>query len=159
MKPVLERTAARVIVRDCEGRLLLFKGMDTDTPEETYWFTPGGGCDEGENYEEAAARELVEEGAIKVLELGAAVREDLVEFPFQGTIWRQQQRYFAVELRGDLPDVMAQRASWTEIELVAMIDARWWAPTDLAASGENYYPEDLLELVASIDVWGDAVAF
>lgn len=41
------RQAARVILFDENGRLLLAKGHDRDQPERQWWFTIGGGIMEG----------------------------------------------------------------------------------------------------------------
>lgn len=41
------REAARVLLFDDEGRVLLAKGHDEDQPERFWWFTIGGGIEEG----------------------------------------------------------------------------------------------------------------
>ena len=49
------REAARVLLFDGEGRVLLAKGHDEDQPERSWWFTIGGGIEAGEEPREAAA--------------------------------------------------------------------------------------------------------
>ena len=85
-----------MIVRDRDGLLLMFEGVDPTTPEVRFWFTPGGGLDAGETFEEAAARELREEAGYELRVLGGVVHEDEVEFDFEGVTYRQRQRFFAV---------------------------------------------------------------
>src|SRR5688500_8318032 len=59
------RPAARVLVLDPDGRVLLFGArlVDLATPPGPvlYWYTPGGQVEPGEALRQAAARELVEE--------------------------------------------------------------------------------------------------
>ena len=57
------RNAARVVVVDETGRVLLFRGCSQEwDPPRVAWYMPGGGLEAGETHEEAALRELEEEG-------------------------------------------------------------------------------------------------
>ena len=65
------RTAARVLVLDERGHVLLLRGFDPTRPERgSWWFTPGGGIDAGESVADAARRELAEETGLRVDALG-----------------------------------------------------------------------------------------
>ncbi|MBL0884958.1 NUDIX domain-containing protein [Myceligenerans sp. I2] len=56
------RRAARAILLDDEGRLVLIKRTLPDRPDEPYWVTPGGGVEpEDMDTEEACLREVHEE--------------------------------------------------------------------------------------------------
>src|SRR5882672_9447042 len=77
----VRRQAARVILIDEAGRVLLFRGGDPHRPDAgTWWFTPGGGLDDGETIEDAAQREVREETGYVVTDLGAVVLERSIEF-------------------------------------------------------------------------------
>lgn len=150
------RLGARVIVRDGAGRLLLFQGADPASPAVLFWFTPGGGLDAGESFEEAAGRELREEAGFELTRPGKAVREEEVEFSYEGVTYRQRQRYFAVELAGRGDDVSLDLGGWTEFERRSLTGYRWWTLDEIAATGESVYPPDLVDLVRSIEAWGSA---
>ena len=68
----LDREAARVLLLDGSDRLLLFRGCDpADRDRGQWWFTPGGGLDPGETYEQGARREVLEETGLSQFDLGA----------------------------------------------------------------------------------------
>lgn len=150
------RLGARLVVEDADGRVLLFEGYDPGTPEVLFWVTPGGGLDPGETYEEAAARELQEEAGLSVIRLGEAVREEEVEFVFEGVLYRQQQRYFALRapIKGTETDL--DRTGWTEFERRSIIRHHWWGLDELETTTESVYPRDLARLVRSVTAWGEA---
>ncbi|MDA8264351.1 MAG: NUDIX domain-containing protein [Actinomycetota bacterium] len=153
----VQRTAARVIVRDASGLILLFNGADPAVPEVRYWFTPGGGLDDGETFHEAAARELREEASLDVTDLGDAVREDVEEFSFEGVLYTQRQRFFAVELSVDARDVEIDSGRWTDFERRSIRRYRWWSLAEIGSSPDAIYPADLADLVRAVQVWGAAV--
>ena len=55
---IIERNASRVLLQDSNGRLLLLRGCDPANPQEKFWFTVGGGVDDGEGSRQAACREV-----------------------------------------------------------------------------------------------------
>jgi 8-oxo-dGTP pyrophosphatase MutT (NUDIX family) len=144
-RPV-ERQAARVLLLDAERRVLLFHGCDpADDAAGSWWFTPGGGLDEGESPAEGAARELREETGLAVAPtaLGAPVHARVAEFRFAGGAYRQSEDYFV--LRVDAHDV--DTSGFSALEVSAVLGHRWWTLEELRATGERVYPEGLADLL------------
>lgn len=140
-----DRYAARIVLVDARERALLFNGGDPGRPEDgRWWFTPGGGIEPGETVEQAARRELFEETGVRVAELGPVVREDYVEFPFEGRMLRQHQTFYRVRVAETTVDV----SGWTELERRSVHTYAWWTAAELRTTGEVVYPEDLVDLLA-----------
>ena len=66
-----ERPTARWLILDPQGRVLLFRFVFAEGPLSgtVFWATPGGGCEPGESFEDAARREAVEEAGLTIGEL------------------------------------------------------------------------------------------
>src|SRR5690606_6461149 len=68
-EPVTRPSARLLVIDEAEGRLLLLHALAP--PDRAggdrvpIWFTPGGGVDPGESFEEAACRELWEETGLR----------------------------------------------------------------------------------------------
>lgn len=145
--PTHDRVAARVLVVDRDGAVLLFRGSDPARPEAgIWWFTPGGGVDGEETLDETARRELLEETGMVVEHVGSVRFERVVVFDFEGERYHQHEHFFAVRVDRFEPNV----SGWTEVERRSMGESRWWATAEIAASDETFYPEDL---VARLDAF------
>ena len=144
---VTPRVAARVLVVDPDGRVLLFRGFDPARPDDgTWWLTPGGGVDGGETLEQAARRELFEETGLAVDAVGPALFERRVEFDFEGVHYDQTETYYCV--RAEQFPVM--RTGWMDHEHRSMFEHRWWTVAELAATDEKVYPEHLVDRLTEI---------
>ena len=142
-----ERIAARVLVIDPDGHLLLFRGFDPGRPElGSYWFTPGGGLDDGESFEDAARRELREETGLVVDDVGPPLFEQRIEFRFEDDHFAQTEHFFCVRTERFVID----DTEWTDIEQRSVVEHRWWSAAELAAATERVYPEDLADRIARI---------
>ncbi|NLU79604.1 NUDIX domain-containing protein [Micromonospora sp. HNM0581] len=140
------RCAARVLLVDAGGRLLLFRGFDPTCPERgRWWFTPGGGLDPGETYAEGAVRELAEETGLRltVADVGVPVHADVTEFSFCGVRYRQEQQFFLVRVTAHEVDT----AGFSEVERSSVDGHRWWSADELSGTGERCYPLDLAEVL------------
>jgi 8-oxo-dGTP pyrophosphatase MutT (NUDIX family) len=141
-----ERRAARVLLVDAAGRILLQHCFDPSAPDAgSWWNTLGGGLDEDESADQAAVRELYEETGLRVPagELGPVVHQRLTSFDFGGSSYRQSEDYFL--LRADSFDPAPTAPS--ELELVAVLGTRWWTREELRSTGERVYPEELVEVL------------
>ncbi len=139
------RRAARVIVVDAMGRVLMLRGCDPARPEHRYWMTVGGGLEHGESVTEAAARELGEETGVRLgpQDFGTPVWHDVTEFPFDGRWYRQEQDYFLVRV----PSCEVDPSGFNEIERATVDAHRWWERADFAVATEPYYPRELPDLL------------
>lgn len=149
----LERRAARVLLVDPAGRILLQHCCDPAAPDAgSWWNTTGGGIDEGETPEQAAVRELVEETGLRVAaaELGEVVHRRLTRFDFGGSSYAQSEDYFL--LRTDAFE--AAPTAHSDLELVAVLGMRWWTLDELRGTVERVYPEELVDVLERLAVPG-----
>jgi 8-oxo-dGTP pyrophosphatase MutT (NUDIX family) len=145
------RRAARVLLIDASRRVLLFRGGDPSAPEAgTWWFTPGGGLDEGETHAEAAARELLEETGLRITPdaLGEPVLDHEVEFAFDGTTYAQSQQFFVARVDAHEVDT----SGFSPLEHASVVEHRWWPLQELAQTRDRVYPVELVELLTRLGV-------
>lgn len=138
------RPAARILLLDPGGRVLLFRFDAPDRPP--FWCTPGGALDPGETYAQAARRELREETGLD-LDPGAEILRREVEFvTIEGVPVSADERYFLVRTAGSEIDT----AGHTALEQRVMTRWRWFDRAELAAHDEPYFPEDLIDILDRI---------
>ena len=140
------RRGARVLLLDESDRLLLVRGHDVDRPERTWWFTVGGGIDQGETAHDAAVRELFEETGLRVPAdelVGPVLRRSAV-FDFSRRTVRQDEEFFLARIHE--PDAVTT-SGWTDVERAFMDEVRWWHLDELERVEEEVFPAPLVSVV------------
>jgi 8-oxo-dGTP pyrophosphatase MutT (NUDIX family) len=143
-----ERLTARVVLLDPDGRILLMKGRLPGRPDgPAYWYTVGGGVEEGETLAEAAAREVVEETGLTDAVLGPTVWRDEVilrDIDREKRLFRQF--YVVARTAGGVPS----NAGWLPHEHRLTDDMRWWTLGELQQTDETVFPIGIAELLADV---------
>jgi 8-oxo-dGTP diphosphatase len=135
------RPAARLIVVDPDRRVLMFRFTPPGAPP--FWATPGGACDPGESYPQAARRELREETGFD-LDPGPEVAQRTCEFTtIEGQDVWSDERYFLVRVT----DAVVSLAGHTELEQRVMTEHRWWTLDELRETRQTVFPDDMADLV------------
>jgi 8-oxo-dGTP diphosphatase len=136
------RPAARILLVDAQGRVLMMRFTPDDRPP--LWCTPGGAVDPGETYEQAARRELWEEVGLDI-DCGPQVAQRTADFlTFEGVEVSADERYFRVDV--DAHEVRA--GALTSLEQRILAGSRWFAVHELADWPETIYPADLAQLLS-----------
>jgi 8-oxo-dGTP diphosphatase len=143
-----DRRAARLLVLDGRGRVLLFRHQD---PAGTlFWATPGGGLEPGESFEQAARREALEELGVRVDALEPA-GERMAEFPWPSPtdprLIRQHELYFRIRVATDGLECVVTASHAVE----GILEVRWWSPEELDAATESVWPSDLASRVRALE--------
>ena len=156
--PHLERTAARVLLLDAEDRILLLHyPADAELGRAVErWLLPGGGRDQGESYEDAARRELLEETglAVETLEAELFHRDFTIRWG-AGTLHQHERVFLArVHEREPCLDTAGRTPRWWAVDEL-MREAVATRPFELAAiahdllhDGPPHTPRILPPLIA-----------
>jgi 8-oxo-dGTP pyrophosphatase MutT (NUDIX family) len=134
--PKEARPVARVLLSGPGGRLLLLLAQDVPGGHQ-WWVTPGGGLDEGESFEQAAQRELLEETGIRA-EIGPWVWTRRHAYSFNGRWCDQYERFFVARTSEARVRPLRQDSY--------VRSYRWWTLQDLAAAVDDFAPRRLPEL-------------
>jgi len=137
------RRAARVVLLGPAGKVLLFRY--TANGFDPFWILPGGECDPGEQFLEAAARELREETGISAVPapLGHVVE---AEYNYLGEPVKSVEHFFHHRTASGEIDTSGH----TALERRVMREHRWFARAELETWHETIYPLDLANLLARI---------
>jgi len=137
------RRAARVVLTGPGGRVLLFRY--TAEGFDPFWILPGGECDPDEEFDETAARELLEETGIRARPepLGHIVE---AEYNYLGEPVKSLEHFFHHRTAYSEIDTSGH----TALERRVMREHRWFAAEELKGWHETIYPLNLARLLARI---------
>jgi len=139
--PPVPRQAARAILLDASGRVLLIHfAMPREGDIYTFWATPGGGLEPGESAMVAVKRELQEELGLG-LALHGPVHTAVGIFEYDGVMVENTDTFFLGRC-----DVTPALQGATGNDRAALLAVRWWTPEEIENTGEDVYPRDLAEV-------------
>lgn len=138
----LRRQAARVVLFEPGGCLLLLRGSDPTAREDGHWWEiPGGGIDPGERSEDAARRELREEAGITDAEIGPCVFTQHARFTFAGIHFDQFERIHVAWC--DTPTDRWEPHGLEALEALAFSGHAWWDVDEVLTTAERLLPPGL----------------
>ncbi len=143
------RRAARVIIFDAQGKVLLIRGHDTHDLDHTWWFTVGGGLEPGEAARLGAVRETLEETGLRLdpQELVGPVIHRKGEFRFANATVRQDEDFFLAYLQHSQPKITPK--GLTAMENQTLDEFAWLTPQQVQELSltQAVYPEALPALL------------
>ncbi|MBM9477416.1 NUDIX domain-containing protein [Nakamurella flavida] len=142
----VRRTAARVLLLDDADRVLLLSGTDPRAGA-SWWFTPGGGVESGEDLAQAAVREVAEETGLQLApgDLVGPIWRRTARFAFVGVDYEQTEFYFAARSGAHPGRDELDTSGRTELEHQTLTGHRWWEHDDLAEIREQVFPVELAD--------------
>lgn len=144
----LRRQAARVVLLNHVGEVLLLEAVDpADARKGTWWEIPGGGIDPHEESHDAARRELYEETGITEAEVGPCVWVQHATFTFGGLHFDQHER---VHVAWTDRAHAVRPAGLELLEAAAFRGHRWWGLDDLVTSDVKVLPHRLREFLPDL---------
>jgi len=139
--PRRTRRTARILLLGPDDRLLLFRYTAEAYPP--FWIMAGGECDPGEDYPDAARRELLEETGIDAQPLPLGIRRQ-ADYEYDGEPVRAIEHFFIHRTASAAIDTSGH----TELERRVMQEHRWFDRGEIPGWAETIYPQDIADLIA-----------
>ena len=133
------RNTVRVLLLNDKNEILLIRIKKTENP---FWFTVGGGIDEGESLEEAAFREIYEETGITKdqVKLGPIVWKGELDYPADDNQLMRHKQKFIVAKTQKTKVYAAQPTEW---EKKFAGEMSWFSLEKIKKSKETIFPKQL----------------
>ncbi|WP_392508153.1 NUDIX hydrolase [Naumannella halotolerans] len=145
-RPRKTRSAVRLIVLSDDDRVLLLQDSDPGIAEVTWWVTPGGGIDPGENELQTGVRELAEETGWQAAEsdlIGPVARRRVVH-GYSDEILDQHEAFYLIRTPAFTVDI----AGHTPEEQLTLQGNRWWPRAELETTKAWIWPAELQQMIS-----------
>jgi TDG/mug DNA glycosylase family protein len=136
-----DRPAVRALVLDAGDRTLLLRF--TTPGGRSFWATPGGALEPGEDEEAALRRELREETGLRDAELGPVLWTREHVFVWHRVLGQRERiRLVRVDSHEPAPEL--------DLADEGVVEQRWWTLAELEASSEEFVPRRLPSLLREL---------
>jgi len=142
LEPV-QREAVRALLVDADERIMLVQ-YENPATRATWWGTPGGGIEPGEDHQTALRRELREELGLEEFDAGPLVWTHERTFPWAQRLMHQVNDVYLVRVHAHEPQPTI------DLEEEAVVSYRWWTLEEIESTDERVTPPDFLERVRTI---------